>query len=328
MLKYNQMRFDEKPKRRSLHLKKSRAELPREVEHSRLEKPRRGKKGSKLEKLEKEASENLQYEKPEKLPEGYEEEETFLESLKSGAKNHIPLLIGAAVVLIGLGFWTGFFGNLFKGQEPEQTATATTNEETFLVKPKTVFTQGKFDANFENTDAGVDVICETKTDEDGNEKKTCRAKTEEDKKKEQEEKEREEQEKKAEEEREKEKKEEQEAAAKKSEKSSSSKSTDETKSTTKEGPIKAIGITNISGCPAEAVSGSNVTLRASVLPQNAENQNIIWSTTSSASVVYDGTGNTATVSVYEGKKVIVTAMTVDGGYEEHCTFTIVDRLTE
>ncbi|MBQ8992284.1 hypothetical protein IJ090_02535 [Candidatus Saccharibacteria bacterium] len=330
------MRFDEKPKRR-IRLKKSRAELPRESSSSRPQKS--SKKFSKPEKLPKlkklglleeeplERAPAYERQKPEKLPEGYDVDETFAESLKSSMKNHLILAVSAVlVVLVVVGFATGTFQKLFSHNETEETVAATT-EDTFLARPKTVFTQGKFDLNVENTDAGVDIICETTTDEEGNEKKTCRAKTEEDRKKEEEEKEREEQEKKAAEEREQEEKEAEEA--KKNKKTAATTTTTTTeKQKEPEGPVKTIGITNISGCPAEATADSVVILKASVLPSNAENQNIIWSTTSSASVVYEGAGNTATVTVGSGERVIVTAMSVDGGYSEHCIFQIVDRLTE
>ncbi|MBR3177183.1 hypothetical protein IKF27_00035 [Candidatus Saccharibacteria bacterium] len=317
------MRFDEKPKRRSLHLGKSRVDVSREKGASRF------KKSFKVEKVkaEEEAPVYLR-EKPEKLPAGYDEDETFSESLKGAMKNHIPLVVAGAALLIAVGFFTGFIPGLFKHDEPEKTAVATTEP---AEKTKVVFTQGKFNLSTENTDAGVDIICETSTDEEGNEKKTCRTKTEEDKKKEQEEKEREEQEKKAKEEQEKEKiedeaakklKQKQAEAAAKEEASSSSGNTK-----TPEGPVKVTGITSISGCPAEAVSNSVVVLRASALPSSAANINVIWSSTSSASVVYNDDGSVATVSVGEGEKVIITAMTVDGGYSEHCSFPIVSELT-
>ena len=319
------MRFDEKPKRRSLHLGKSRVDVSREEKFSRP------KKSFKVEKPKEEFDDMPSYfrEKPEKLPEGYDENETFSESLKGAMKNHIPLVFAGAALLIAIGFFTGFIPSLFHHDEP------TTNTVSAVAEPaekiKTVFTQGKFNLSTENTDAGVEIICETSTDEEGNEKKTCRTKTEEDKKKEKEEKEREEQEKKAKEEREKEeiedeatkklKQQQAEAAAKEA----ATKTPEKTPADT--GPIRVTGITSISGCPAEAVAGSVVVLKASALPSSAANVNVIWSTTSSASVVYDENGSVATVSVYDGDRVIVTAMTVDGGYSEHCSFPIVSELT-
>ncbi len=323
------MRFDEKPKRRSFHLKKSRAGISRDSDLSRL------KKTPKIEKLKEELEEPLVFkrEKPMKLPEDYDEDETFRESLTSAIKNHVPLIAAGVALLIAIGFFTGTIQRIFTHEETQENTAAAATESTFLVNPtKTVFTQGKFNLSTENTDAGVEIICDTITDDEGNEKKTCHAKTEEDKKREEEEKEREEQEKKAKEEREKEEKEDQEAKEKKakssSESSSNSKSTEKETTPKVSEPVKATGITSISGCPAEAAAGNLIVLKATVLPFNAENQNIIWSTTSSASVVYDGTGNTATVSVHAGEKVIVTAMTVDGGYTEHCVFPIVAELTE
>lgn len=323
------MRFDEKPKRRSFHLKKSRAGISRD---SGISRPKKISKTEKF-KEEPELEEPLVFkrEKPMKLPEDYDEDETFRESLTSAIKNHVPLIASGVALLIAIGFFTGTIQRIFTHEESQENTAAAATENAFLAKPKTVFTQGKFNLSTENTDAGIDIICDTITDDQGNEKKTCHAKTEEDKKREQEEKEREEQEKKAKEEREKEEKEDQEAKEKKAKSSSSSSSDSKTeKETTNktEGPVRATGITSISGCPAEAAAGNLIVLKATVLPFNAENQNIIWSTTSSASVVYDGTGNTATVSVRAGEKVIVTAMTVDGGYTEHCVFPIVAELTE
>ena len=332
------MRFDEKPKRRSLHLKKSRVEISRESDSSRLKKSNKLENSFKAksplsqEELEQELAEGVpvfKREKPMKLPEGYDEDETFRESLTSAVKNHIILVAAGAVALIAIGFFTGFIPSLFNRDNKDENTVSATAEPT--EKVRTIFTQGKFNLSTENTDAGVDIICDTIVEEDGTEKKSCHAKTEEDKKKEQEEKEREEQEKKAKEEREKEEKEDKEAKEKKATSSSSPSSEPKTtkETTTKtEGPIKATGITSISGCPAEAAAGNIIVLKSSVLPFNAENQNIIWTTTSSASVVYDSTGNTATVSVRAGEKVIVTAMTVDGGYTEHCVFPIVAELTE
>lgn len=267
-------------------------------------------------------------EKPEKLPEGYNENETFLESTKAIIANHkLITAVSVVVVVLVVGFTTGIFARLTSQKDTEQTASAT-DENTFLAKPKTVFTQGKFDLNIENTDAGIETVCETTTDEAGNEKKTCRAKTEEDRKKEQEEKEREEQEKKAKEEREKEEKEDEAAAAaKKAEKAAASKKESSDSSKTEQ-PIAVIGITGISGCPAEATSGSTIILKSTVLPYNAANQNIIWSSTSAAKVVYEGAGNAATVTIEGEGKAIITAMSVDGGYSEHCIIPIVDHLTE
>lgn len=326
------MRFDEKPKRRSFHLKKSRAGLSRESDISRP------KKISKIEKLEEQGLEEkplvFKREKPMKLPEDYDEDETFRESLTSAIKNHMSLVVAGAAFLIAIGFFTGTIQRIFSHEETqENVASATTEDNSSSKATKTIFTQGKFNLSTENTDAGIEIVCDTITDEEGNEKKTCHAKTEEDRKREQEEKEREEQEKKAKEEREKEEKEDKEAKEKKAKESSSS-SSSEPKTTEKEttpkseGPIRATGITAISGCPAEAAAGSIIVLKSSVLPFNADNQNIIWSTTSSASVIFDGTGNTATVSVRAGERVIVTAMTVDGGYTEHCIFPVVAELTE
>ena len=358
------MRFDEKPKRRKFSLKKSRAELPREASSSRIKKTS-SKEDSALRKTKvlpqetsnkKEASgsasnervtarhqdsftprtkSRLDYggntpafrEKPEKLPEGYNVNETFLESTKAAIGNHkLVAIVAVVVVIIGVGFVTGIFTRFTNQGETSQTASAT-DENTFLAKPKTVFTQGKFDLNIENTDAGIETICETTTDEAGNEKKTCRAKTEEDRKKEQTEKEREEQEKKAKEAREKEEKEDEEAAAKQAEKAAAAK-TNSSASSKAEQPVAVIGITGISGCPAEATTGSIIILKATVLPYNAANQNIIWSSTSAAKVVYEGAGNTATVTIEGEGRAIITAMSVDGGYSEHCTIPIVDQLTE
>lgn len=329
------MRFDEKPKRRSIHLKKSRAELPRETKPSDTEKP----SPSKSPVAVKRPASRLRYteddyipavrEKPEKLPEGYKEDETLGESLGAFVKNHKPAVIGLSVILIvALGFCTGIFQRIFNHSENTDTVSATNENDSSQSKIKTTFTQGKFDVNFENTDAGVDIICTTVTDEEGNEKKTCRAKTEEDRKREQEEKEREEQEKKAKEEREKEDQEDREAETKKAEKSSSSSSSSSETTKKEEGPVKATGITSVSGCPAEAVSGSTIVLKASVLPYDVENKNIVWSSTSAAKVVYEGTGNTATVSVESGEKVIISAMSVDGGFSAYCIFPIVEQLTE
>ncbi len=324
------MRFDEKPKRRSLHLGKSRVDVSREEKPSRSKRISRSKKSFKPEK--EEFTEDLTVyfrEKPEKLPEGYDEDETFGESLKGAMKNHIPLVVAGAALLIAIGFFTGFIPGLFKHDEPETNTVSATTEPAERVK--TIFTQGKFNLSTENTDAGVDIICEISTDEEGNEKKTCRTKTEEDKKKEQEEKEREEQEKKAKEEREKEKiedeakKELKQKQAEEAAKETTTKSNEKSKTDT--GPIRVTGITSISGCPAEAVAGSVIVLKANALPSSAANINVIWSTTSSASVVYDNTGNVATVSVGSGERVIVTAMTIDGGYSEHCSFPIVSELT-
>ena len=334
------MRFDEKPKRRSLHLKKSRVEISRESGSSRRKKSNKfensfeAKSPLSQEELEQELSEGVpvfKREKPMKLPEGYDEDETFRESLTAAIKNHIPLVAAGVVALVAIGFFTGFIPSLFNHDNKDENTVSATAEPT--EKTRTIFTQGKFNLSTENTDAGVDIICDTITDEDGNERKSCHAKTEEDRKKEEEEKEREEQEKKAKEEREKEEKEDKEAKEKKS-KESSTPSTSSDSKTSKdttpktETPVKATGITSVSGCPAEAASGNIIVLKANVLPFNAENQNIIWTTTSSASVVYNSTGNTATVSVHSGEKVIVTAMTVDGGYTEHCVFPIVSELTE
>lgn len=319
------MRFDEKPKRRSLHLGKSRVDVSREEKHSHF------KKSFKVEKVKEPEEEPVYFrEKPEKLPAGYNEDETFSESLKGAMQNHTPLVVAGVALLIAIGFFTGFIPGLFKQDSTETNVVSASAEPT--ERTKTIFTQGKFNLSTENTDAGVDIICETTTDEEGNEKKTCRTKTEEDKKKEQEEKEREEQEKKAKEEREKEEMED-EAAKKLKQKQAEAAAKEKTdeksteKSKTDAGPIRVTGITSISGCPAEAVAGSVVVLKASALPSSAANTNVIWSTTRSASVVYDDTGNVATVSVYDGDRVIITAMTVDGGYSEHCSFPIVSELT-
>ena len=311
------MRFDEKPKRRSLHLGKSRVDVSRE------EKISRPRKSFKVEKV-KEIEEPVYFrEKPEKLPMGYEEDETFSESLKGAMQNHVPLVIAGAALLIAIGFFTGFIPSLFHHDNEDNITVSATTEP--VEKTRTIFTQGKFNLSTENTDAGVDIICETTTDEEGNEKKTCRTKTEEDKKKEEEEKEREEQEKKAKEEREKEEMEDEAAKKLKQKQAEAAAKTGDNK--TSDSTIKVTGITGISGCPAEAVAGSVIILRASALPSTAANTNIIWSTTSSASVVYDDTGSVATVSISTGEKVIVTAMTIDGGYSAHCTFPIVDELT-
>lgn len=325
------MRFDEKPKRRSLHLGKSRVDVSREDKPSRSKRFSRPTKSLKPEK--EEFAEDLTVyfrEKPEKLPEGYEEDETFSESLKGAMKNHASLVVAGVAFLIAIGFFTGFIPGLFKHDEPETNTVSAAAEPT--ERTRTIFTQGKFNLSTENTDVGVDIICENTTDEEGNEKKVCRTKTEEDKKKEEEEKEREEQEKKAKEEREKEeiedkakeelKQKQVEVAAKEN-----NNNTPE-KTNTNTGPIRVTGITSISGCPAEAVAGSVVVLKASALPSSAANTNVIWSSTSSASVVYDDKGNVATVSVGSGERVIVTAMTIDGGYSEHCSFPIVSELTK
>ena len=325
------MRFDEKPKRRSLHLGKSRVDVSREDKPSRSKRISRPTKSLKPEK--EEFAEDLTVyfrEKPEKLPEGYEEDETFSESLKGAMKNHAPLVVAGAALLVAIGFFTGFIPGLFKHDEPETNTVSAAAEPT--ERTKYVFTQGKFNLSTENTDAGIETVCETTTDEEGNEKKVCRTKTEADKKKEQEEKEREEQEKKAKEEREKEEiedKAKEELKQKQAEAAAKEKTTEKTaeKTTTDPGPIRVTGITSISGCPAEVVAGSVVVLKASALPSSAANANIIWSATSSASVIYDSTGNVATVSVGSGERVIVTAMTIDGGYSEHCSFPIVSELT-
>ena len=324
------MRFDEKPKRRSLHLGKSRVDVSREDKPSRSKRVSRSKKSLKPLKPEKEEfAEDLTVyfrEKPEKLPEGYEEDETFGESLKGAMKNHVSLIVTGAAFLIAIGFFTGFIPGLFKHDEPEANTVSAAAEPT--ERTKYVFTQGKFNLSTENTDAGIETVCETTTDEEGNEKKVCRTKTEADKKKEEEEKEREEQEKKAKEEREKEEIEDKVKEELKQKQTEAATKEGSEKSGTNTDSIRVTGITGISGCPAEALADSVVVLKASALPSSAANTNVIWSTTSSASVVYDSTGNVATVSVGSGERVIVTAMTIDGGYSEHCSFPIVTELTK
>ena len=340
------MRFDEKPKRRSLHFGKSRAELSRGPSRSSAKKSPKFAKPVKatsspkaveptsfadsdelLDEFEYSDVPAIKREKPMKLPEDYDEEEPFLDSLNSAIGNRLWIVVCVIIFLVAAGFFTGTIQKIFSHDEENTIVSATDSVST---QPRTIFTQGKFDLNVENTDAGVDIICETITDENGVDKKTCRAKTEEDRKKEEEEKELEEQEKKAKEEREKEEQEDKEAKASKR---ATVKLTEETPAKAEEPkkedtPAKAIGITSIAGCPAEATPGSIVILKANVLPLDAANQSIIWSTTSSANVVYDGDGHTATISVSEGSRVVVTAMTVDGGYSEHCIFSIVSSLTQ
>lgn len=281
-----------------------------------------------LEEFEYSDVPSLKREKPMKLPEDYDEEEPFLDSLNSAIGNRLWIVACVVIFLVAAGFFTGTIQKIFNHEEENNTVSATDNTST---QSRTIFTQGKFDLNFENTDAGIDIVCETTTDENDVEKKTCHAKTDEDRKKEEEEKELEEQEKKAKEEREKEEQEEKEAKANKKSSTSTkttSSSTDSEEPKKQETPTRVVGITDISNCPAEATPGSIIVLKANVIPSNAANQSIIWSSTSAATVAYDGDGHTATVSVSEGTRAIITAMTVDGGYTEHCIFSIVASLTQ
>lgn len=71
--------------------------------------------------------------------------------------------------------------------------------------------------------------------------------------------------------------------------------------------------------------GTNETLIAAVLPENAPNKDVIWSSDDEMVAVVDITGNVTAVGV---GTAVITATTVDGGYTATCTVTVTATVTE
>lgn len=89
-------------------------------------------------------------------------------------------------------------------------------------------------------------------------------------------------------------------------------------------PDPDIRVTGVTVAPTSLnlAIGQNFTLNATVIPANAADKTVTW-TTSNAAVV-DGTvsGLTATVTAYSAGTAVVTVRTNDGGFTATCTITV------
>ena len=84
---------------------------------------------------------------------------------------------------------------------------------------------------------------------------------------------------------------------------------------------KVVSVTGISldVDSAELEIGESEQLVASVLPGNASNKEVIWSSTNEAVVTVDENGVVTAISAGEA---IITVKTVDGGYQDYCIITV------
>ena len=96
---------------------------------------------------------------------------------------------------------------------------------------------------------------------------------------------------------------------------------------------KKVAVTGISVVDATVTAGSNVTLKATITPSNADNKKVNWSIVSSeietGIVKLDKEKGRITVSKEAtGGKVIVQATTEDGGYTATCTVTLKPKVNK
>jgi uncharacterized protein YjdB len=91
--------------------------------------------------------------------------------------------------------------------------------------------------------------------------------------------------------------------------------------TVEEEPVVTIPVQSVSVTPetASVSVGRTITLAATVLPANATNKTVIWSSNATAIATVDANG--VVTAVAEGE-AIVTATTVDGGKTDFCTVTV------
>ena len=83
--------------------------------------------------------------------------------------------------------------------------------------------------------------------------------------------------------------------------------------------VPATGIT-LNYKELELSVGGSESLVATVLPTNANNKEVIWSSTNEAVVTVDENGLVSAVSAGEA---IIVVKTVDGGYQDFCTITVI-----
>ncbi len=86
-------------------------------------------------------------------------------------------------------------------------------------------------------------------------------------------------------------------------------------------PVKGI---EISAPTAELYTGTTLTLSAKIVPDNANNQNIIWSTSDSRIATVSSKG---VVSGIKAGVVTITATSEDGSYTSNCTVTVKQHVT-
>ncbi len=83
--------------------------------------------------------------------------------------------------------------------------------------------------------------------------------------------------------------------------------------------VPATGI-NLNYSELELSVGGSESLVATVLPTNATNKEVIWSSTNEAVVTVDENG---LVSAVGAGDAIIVVKTVDGGYQDFCTITVI-----
>lgn len=88
--------------------------------------------------------------------------------------------------------------------------------------------------------------------------------------------------------------------------------------TVSEKPVAVTGVTLSSSATAIQLGGVQLQLTATVIPSDATNQNLAW-TSSNSNVIVDGSGR---VMAAAAGTAIVTVTTVDGGYKASCTVTV------
>ena len=91
--------------------------------------------------------------------------------------------------------------------------------------------------------------------------------------------------------------------------------------------VSKTGVVHVTGVVLDKSSvtvlvGKSVTLSATVIPSDADDKSVIW-TTSNSSIA---TVNNGVVSTYKTGVVTITVTTVDGGYSASCTVNVVDYI--
>jgi len=83
-------------------------------------------------------------------------------------------------------------------------------------------------------------------------------------------------------------------------------------------PVTGINLKNTSFIIGE---GQEETLEAEILPQNAANKKIIWSSSDTSKVIVDDNGKIKGIT-FSSEPVTITATTEDGGFTGNCTVTV------
>ncbi len=81
---------------------------------------------------------------------------------------------------------------------------------------------------------------------------------------------------------------------------------------------------NVSKTEASVYAGDTLTLKATVLPTDADNKNVTWSSSNTSVVKVSSKG---VVTAVKAGTAVITAITEDGGYTAKCTVTVKQHVT-